>query len=69
MTTILTVDAGAGTTTDISNVMDAANSLVKFAGDLFTTIVQNPILVLFVGASLVGIGLGIVKLLKRTAKS
>lgn len=52
----------------LSAVMDAANSLVEFAGGLFTTIVSNPVLVFFVGASFVGIGLGIVRRLKSTAR-
>lgn len=52
----------------ISTVMEAANSLVEFAGSLFTTIVSNPILVVFVAAGFVGIGLSIVRRLKSTAR-
>lgn len=52
----------------MSAVMDAATELVSFAGNLFNTILQNPVLVFFVAAGFVGIGLSIVKRLKNTAK-
>ena len=63
------LDASAGSSDGITNVMNAANSLVEFAATLFDTIVSNPILVIFVGSSFVGIGLSIVRSLKRTARN
>lgn len=66
---MLTVLTTGGATGGIDSVMDAANSLVTFAGNLFSTIIANPILVVFVGASFVGIGLTIVQQLKSAARS
>jgi len=62
---------GAGTATagdGFFAVMEAAKGLVSWGGDLFTTIIENPVLVVFVAASFVSIGLGIVKKLKHTTK-
>ena len=49
-------------------VMDAATELVSWAGELFNTILANPVLVVFVAAGFVGVGLGIVNQLKATAR-
>ncbi len=58
----------AATSGGMSEVMSASTELVQFAGTLFNTILSNPVLVFFVAASFVGIGLSIVKKLKRTAR-
>lgn len=58
----------AANTSSLAPVMDAANELVKFGGNLFSTILENPVLVVFVAAGFVTIGLGIVKKLKSTAR-
>lgn len=72
MTAILLAAEGGGETVTtpggMSAVMDAATELVGFAGDLFNTILGNPVLVFFVAAGFVGIGLSIVRRLKNTAK-
>ena len=57
-----------GTTDLFGNVMDAATELVAWGGELFTTIIENPVLVVFVAAGFVSVGLGIVSQLKATAK-
>ena len=49
-------------------VMETATKLVSWGGELFQTIIQNPVLVVFVAASFIGVGLGIVRQLKRTAR-
>lgn len=56
------------TPTGFEAVMDAAADLVSWGGELLQTIVNNPVLVVFVAASFVGVGLGIVKRLKSTAR-
>ena len=57
-----------GTPTGFEAVMDAATDLVAWGGELFNTIIQNPVLVVFVAASFVSVGLGIVRKLKGTAR-
>lgn len=56
------------TPTTFEGVLDSATELVTWSGELFNAILANPILVVFVAAGFVGIGLGIVKKLKSTAK-
>lgn len=51
-----------------NSVMDAATELVSWGGELFSTIIENPVLVVFVAASFVSVGLGIVRQLKGTAR-
>lgn len=70
MTGMVLMSEGGGTAAagGMSSVMDAAAELVTFAGSLFNTILANPVLVFFVAAGFVGIGLGIVRKLKRTAR-
>ena len=60
--------ADAASSGGMSAVLDASTELVSFAGTLFNTILANPVLVFFVAAGFVSIGLGIVKKLKRTAR-
>ena len=57
-----------GSTTTFDTVMDAATDLVSWGGELFNTIIANPVLVVFVASSFVGVGLGIVSRLKATAR-
>lgn len=64
---MLATDSGS-TSGGMESVMEAAGELVTWAGELFTVIVENPVLVFYVAAGLVGIGLGIVSMLKNTAK-
>lgn len=68
---ILLAEGGGDVVTTPSGmdaVMNAATKLVEFAGSLFNTILSNPVLVFFVAAGFVGIGLSIVRRLKNTAK-
>lgn len=52
----------------LDNVFNNANRLVEFGADLLTVIIEHPVLSIFVAASFIGIGLGIVRRLKRTAR-
>ena len=61
---LLATDAPA----TFDGVMDAATELVSWSGELFNTILANPVLQVFVAAGFVGVGLGIVKKLKSTAR-
>lgn len=61
---MIATDAG----TSFDTVMDAATELVTWGGELFSTIIANPVLVVFVAASFVGVGLSIVSQLKATAR-
>lgn len=54
--------------TTFDGVLETGTKLVSWGGELISTIVSNPILVTFVAASFVGVGLGIVRKLTRTAK-
>lgn len=65
MNVYLTGTEGASS---FETVMDAATQLVAWGGELFQTIIDNPVLVVFVAASFVGVGLGIVRKLKNTAR-
>lgn len=65
---LLSAAEGATSPTAFQNVMDSAKELVTWGGELFNVILANPILVVFVAASFVSIGLGIVRKLKRTAR-
>lgn len=63
---VLATDTGSSAGFD--TVMDAATELVAWGGELLQTIVTDPVLVVFVAASFVSVGLGIVYKLKKTAK-
>lgn len=66
---LMNVLAADGTgASSFETVMDAATQLVAWGGELFQTIIDNPVLVVFVAASFVGVGLGIVSKLKNTAR-
>lgn len=55
-------------TTTLENIFSVANQLVGFGADLLSVIIEHPVLSIFVAASFVGLGLGIVRKLKRTAR-
>lgn len=57
-----------GTPAGFETVMEAATELVTWGGELLQTIIGNPVLVVFVAASFVSVGLGIVSALKSTAR-
>lgn len=57
------------TTSVLETVMDAASSAISFSGSVLTTMISNPIYAFFFGAGLVGVGLALVRALKRTARS
>lgn len=53
--------------TTASAAIDAAKSIMTLAGEALTVCIQNPVLVLFIGASLVGVAFGLVKRMKSAA--
>ena len=61
---VVATDSTAG----FETVMEAATDLVAWGGQLLQTIIENPVLVVFVAASFVSVGLGIVSALKATAR-
>ena len=58
-----------GTTTNaVDSVIGVIPKLFELAGSCFNAIIENPILLLFFAAGMIGLGLGIFKKLKRTAR-
>lgn len=64
---LIALSEGAVAPGVLDKVFEAGTKMVGFAGDLFVEIVNNPVLVVFVGAGLVGVGLKVFKKMKRTA--
>ncbi|MDE6016517.1 MAG: hypothetical protein K2H41_12620 [Acetatifactor sp.] len=52
----------------IDTIITAAGSVVDFSGTLLTTMIAHPVYAFLFAAGFVGIGLGIVSRLKRTAR-
>lgn len=65
----LTEGEGVVEASVLDTIFDVATKLVEFGMSLFTIIIENPILVIFIAAGFVGLGLGIVRKLRRTAGS
>lgn len=62
-----------GTTAVTTNVLDtlmaSATKLVEFSGQCLTVMIENPVYAFLFSGCIVGIGLGIVRKLKKTARS
>lgn len=56
------------TGTQMETLISAAGSVVEFSGTMLNTMIENPVYAFMFAAGFVGIGLGIVTKLKRTAK-
>ena len=52
----------------MDTILVGTSTLSKLVGEVFTLMTANPLLTLFLAASLIGLGLGLFKKLKRTAR-
>lgn len=56
------------TTTAVDSVIGIIPKLFELAGDCFDAIIANPVLLVFFSVGMIGVGLGVFKMLKRTAR-
>lgn len=54
--------------TGVSTVITAAGEVLSLSGTIFDTILGNPVLVFYMAVGFVGIGVGVVKMLKRAVR-
>lgn len=68
--TIFCEKGGIWTTTPtaMETILAGTSTLSTLVGDVFTLLTANPLLTLFLSASLIGLGLGLFRKLKRTAR-
>lgn len=52
----------------IEQIITGAKSAIEFSGECLTAMVGNPVYLFILGAGFVGIGLGLVRKLRGTAK-
>lgn len=64
---LLSGDGASGVVTEITldPIFDAAGSLIQYAGDVLGIVVSNPILVLPLAMSAVGMACGLIHMLRR----
>ena len=55
-------------TTGLDTILAGTSTLSTLVGEVFTLLTANPLLTLFLAASLIGLGLSLFRKLKRTAK-
>lgn len=60
----ITVLASAGATS-FSSLQTGITNLMTLAGDMLDTVVANPVLVIPLAASIVGVAIGVIRRLKR----
>lgn len=58
-------EATEAASSSLDKVLDVAVKLVDFAGDMLNVVVANPILVIPIGASLVGVGVALIGALRH----
>lgn len=60
-------DGISGIVTDVKldPIFDAAGSLIKFGGEMLSVVVNNPVLVLPLALSVIGMGCALVHMLRR----
>ena len=56
------------TPTAMETILAGTSTLSTLVGEVFTLLTANPLLTLFLAASLIGLGLSLFRKLKRTAK-
>lgn len=56
------------TTSTMDTLMSAATDLVEFSGQCLNTMIENPVYAFMFAGTVVGVGLYIVRQLKKTAK-
>lgn len=55
-------------TSIVDQVISTVPKLFDLAGTCFNAVVENPILLLYFSISMVGVGLGVFRMLKKTAR-
>lgn len=63
-----TVTPGVTDSGVMEKILDAAGSAIEFSGQCLNAMVNNPLYLFFLAVGLVGVGLGLVRKLRRTAK-
>jgi len=53
----------------MSAILGAVSDVTTLMGDLFTIMTSNPLMLFFLAASLVGVGIGVFKKIKGAARS
>lgn len=56
------------TTTAMDSIISAASQVIEFSSTCLNTMIENPVYAFCFAAGFVGIGLGIVRKLKNTAR-
>lgn len=59
---------GETTTNALDAVMEQVPKVIDLAGDCFSAVVGNPVLLFYFAVGMVGIGLGVFSMLKHTAR-
>lgn len=52
----------------MSAIIEATGTITTLVGDVFGMITANPLLCVFCAASLIGVGIGVFKRIKRAAR-
>lgn len=52
----------------LDKVIEQIPKIFDLAGSCFDAVIENPVLLLFFSVSLIGTGLGVFKMMKRTVK-
>lgn len=55
-------------TTTLDSVLGVVPELFELANTCFQAVIANPILLLYFSIGMIGVGLGVFKMLKRTAR-
>ena len=61
-------DTSAVTTTGMSAVMSSLDTIVELSGKVWDLLTSNPLLTLFVGASLLPVGIALLTRLRNAAR-
>lgn len=65
---LLTSDATVETVAiGMETILAAASDAIEFSGTCLTTMINNPVYAFILGAGFCGIGLGLIRKLRRTA--
>lgn len=52
----------------LDNVINTIPKIFELAGQCFTAVIENPVLLVFFSVSLIGTGLGVFQMMKNTAR-
>ena len=56
------------TTTGLSAILTGTETVITLVGNVFTLITSNPLLCVFAAVGLLGVGVGVFKMLKRASR-